>query len=398
MFYTTPHTKPEDFILSSSPEEVDYGKKRSNRILLASVVILMVFGVIAIYSSSAYFAEVNSGVTNFYLIQHLKKLGIALFAMVLASKIDYHKIARFSLLGLVLCWGLLIFVQFSGTEIYGARRSLDLGFGTFQPSALAIFGLLLHLSVLIHKKQAYIKDFKKSFIPQFILVLITCGLIGMQDVSTALILCSMSLTIMFIGRVSFKYLTLLFLAGGLMGSLFVLNSPERKSRIVEYTKQVSQIKSDQLMQGEQYQAQQAQIAIARGQLFGVGIGKSTQRIFLPASYNDFIFAIITEEYGLVGSAFILLIFTVILIQGIYIARKAKDILGTILAASFTLAIAIYGFVNAAVATGLLPVTGLPMPFISYGGSSLIVSAFMVGVLLNISKRYRIPAQKNYANV
>jgi len=366
--------------------------------LLASVVILMVFGVIAIYSSSAYFAEINSGVTNFYLIQHLKKLGIALFAMVLASKIDYHKIARFSLLSLLICWGLLVFVQFFGTEIYGARRSLDIGFGTFQPSALAIFGLLLHLSVLIQKKQAYIKDFKKSFLPQFILVLVTCGLIGMQDVSTALILFSMSLAMMFIGRVNFKYLALLLLAGGLMGSLFIFNSPERKSRIVEYTKQITQIKSDKLMQGEQYQAQQAQIAIARGEIFGVGIGKSTQRIFLPASFNDFIFAIITEEYGLLGSIIILLIFTVILIQGIFIARKANDILGTMLAASFTLAIAIYGFVNAAVATGLLPVTGLPMPFISYGGSSLIVSALMVGVLLNISKKYLIPKEKRYTAV
>ena len=356
----------------------------------------MVFGVIAIYSSSAYFAEVNSGVTNFYLIEHLKKLGIALFAMVLASKIDYHKIARFSLPGLVLCWVLLIAVQFYGTEIYGARRSMDLGFGSFQPSALAIFALLLHLSVLIHKKQAYIKDPGKSFAPQFLLVLITCSLIGIEDLSTALILLCLSLTIMFVGRVSLKYIVLLFLAGCLSGSLFILNSPERKSRIVEYSRQVTEIQSHKLMQGEQYQAQQAQIAIARGELFGVGIGKSTQRIFLPASFNDFIFAIITEEYGLVGSSIILLIFTTILIQGVLIARKAQDVLGTMLAAAFTVTIAIYGFVNAAVATGLLPVTGLPMPFISYGGSSLIVSALMIGVLLNISKRYKMSDQYSFS--
>jgi cell division protein FtsW len=140
---------------------------------------------------------------------------------------------------------------------------------------------------------------------------------------------------------------------------------------------------------EGYQAQQAQIAIAQGQITGVGIGKSTQRDFLPAPYNDFIFAIIAEEYGLIGSLGLILIYTLILIRGVvFIARKAPDSLGMLLATACTLMVVMYGFVNAGVASGILPVTGLPMPFVSYGGTSMLFSGAMVGILLNVSKSKR----------
>src|SRR5690625_5381241 len=149
-------------------------------------------------------------------------------------------------------------------------------------------------------------------------------------------------------------------------------SAERQSRVQEYVQQISEINSSRLEPGEGYQAQQSFIAIAQGKLFGVGIGKGTQRDFLPAPYNDFIFSIIAEEYGFVGAALVIVLLVVILVRGLaFIARKAEDTLGTLLATACTLATVLFGFVNAGVASGLLPVTGLPMPVISYGGTSMI---------------------------
>jgi cell division protein FtsW len=191
---------------------------------------------------------------------------------------------------------------------------------------------------------------------------------------------------MFVGRISLPQLSALVLIGLIGGSAFVMSSPERQSRITSYVTQITEINNVRLDQNDGYQAQQAHIAIAQGEFFGVGIGKSTQRDFLPAPYNDFIFAIIAEEYGLAGAAFVLAIFTLIMVRGIAItARHAPDVLGTMLALGATLFLTIYALVNACVATGLFPVTGLPMPFISYGGTSIIFAAIMTGILLNISK-------------
>jgi cell division protein FtsW len=201
---------------------------------------------------------------------------------------------------------------------------------------------------------------------------------------------------MFVGRMSLIQLSTFLLAGLLFGSLFIMSSAERQSRVEQYVEQITEIKNDSFESSAGYQAQQAHIAIAQGEFFGVGVGKSTQRDFLPAPYNDFIFAIIAEEYGLVGSFAIILVFCIILIRGVaVIAREARDLLGTLIALGATLMITLYGFVNAAVATGLFPVTGLPMPFVSYGGSSMIFTGIMVGLLLNISKHNRKNEKKFY---
>jgi cell division protein FtsW len=175
-----------------------------------------------------------------------------------------------------------------------------------------------------------------------------------------------------------------------------MSSAERQSRVTQYISQITEVNNTSLESNAGYQAPQAHIAIAQGQLLGVGAGKSTQRDFLPAPYNDFIFAIIAEEYGMIGSFSVLLVFMIIFYRGIaVIARMSPDILGTLLAVGATLMITLYGFVNAAVATGLFPVTGLPMPFISYGGTSMLFSGMMVGLLLNISKHNRMKKNRFY---
>lgn len=386
MYFTTPAHK-KSFILDNSPEALSLKGRPSDQWLLASVVVLMIFGVLAVYSSIAYFAESHSTTAFNLVFGHIVKLGIAVVVMVFFSKIKYQRIASLSKYALILSWIFLIIVTLYGNEIFGARRHLNVGGISFQPSSFATVALLIHLCVLLTNKKEYIKDFSKTFLPLMFWTGITCFLIGIEDFSSAAVLLGLSLIIMFIGRVNLLHLGGLVLIGA-FGLTFLLGqSQERQSRIVNYIEQVKHIKSDSFALSSGYQAQQAQIAIARGGTLGVGIGKSTQRDFLPAPYNDFIYAIITEEYGLLGAGFILLAFMMILLRGVvFIAHDAPDELGMLVAMACTLTIVTYGFVNAAVTCGLLPVTGLPMPFVSYGGTSMMFSAMMVGILLNVSRQ------------
>ncbi|MDZ7716097.1 MAG: FtsW/RodA/SpoVE family cell cycle protein [Balneolaceae bacterium] len=386
MLYTTPN-KNVSSILGTSPDDIDMPKQGSDRILLVSVVILMIFGVLAVYSSIAYFAETKQTTAGSLVISHTIKLGIAFLVMLIFSKIDYHLLAKFSRVGIVISWVLLIAVLIFGSEVFGAKRSLSIGGFSFQPSSVAMVALLIHVAVLLDEKQGYIKDVKKAFMPIMFWVVTTCALIGIEDFSSAALLMGMCLLLMFIGRISMFQLGGLVIIGLIGASVLVMQSPERQSRLDHYVQQVSNINSSEFNVEEGYQAQQAHIAIAQGEIFGVGIGKSTQRDFLPAPYNDFIFAIVAEEYGLVGSVFIILLLTLILFRGIAVtAKNAPDTVGMLLAVACTLTITLYGFVNAGVATGLLPVTGLPMPFVSYGGTSMLFAGLMMGILLNISKQ------------
>ncbi len=373
-------------MLGTSLEDIDSGKQGSDRVLLMAIIMLMMFGVLAVYSSIAFFAESNDTSAFALVSRHVVKVAIAFFVMLFVSKINYHTLAKFSRISMMISLLLLVAVLVFGTEQFGAKRWLNVGGFSFQPSTLATVALLLHVSVLLSEKQEYVKDFKKSFIPIMVWVTITCGLIGIEDFSSAGILMGICLVMMFIGRISVLQMGSM-VAIALLGGVLLLNqSTNRQDRIEQYVEQIKNIETEKFLTGSGYQAQQAHIAIAKGELFGVGIGKSTQRDFLPAPYNDFIFAIIAEEYGFFGAMSLIVIFSLILIRGIvFIARKAEDTLGALLAVGCTLTIVLFGFVNASVASGLLPVTGLPMPFVSYGGTNMLFAGLMVGILLNISK-------------
>lgn len=385
MIVTSPHSKLSN-VLGTSPEDIDAGKQGSDRVLLMAIIMLMMFGVLAVYSSIAFFAESNDTSAFALVIRHVVKVAIAFFVMLIVSKINYHTLAKFSRVGMIVSLLLLVAVLIFGTEQFGAKRWLNVGGFSFQPSTVATVALLLHVSVLLSEKQEYVKDFKKSFMPVMIWVTITCALIGIEDFSSAGILMGICLVIMFIGRISLVQMGSM-LAVALLGGMLLLNqSANRQDRIEQYLGQIKNIETEEFLTGSGYQAQQAHIAIAKGEFFGVGIGKSTQRDFLPAPYNDFIFAIIAEEYGIFGAMSLIVIFSLILIRGVvFIARRAEDSLGALLAVGCTLTIVLYGFVNASVASGLLPVTGLPMPFVSYGGTNMLFAGLMVGILLNISK-------------
>lgn len=385
----SPLSKSQSIIVDNSIDEVSGRSSYSDRWIFVSIVVLAIFGLLAVFSSTAYFAELRNTSAHNMLLSHLIKVVIAFIVMVIFSKIDYRIVLKLSFPMLILSWVLLIIVAMYGTEVWGAKRFLNVGGFSFQPSSLATVALLIHLVGLVERKiiNQKIKSFQNSFVPMMIYVVITCGLIGLEDFSSAGVLMILSMIVMFMGGVNILHLGTMVLIGATGAVILVSASDARMARITNYVDQVIYINGEKLESGAGYQAQQAHIAIARGQITGVGMGKSAQRDFLPAPYNDFIFAIIAEEYGIVGAGIILILFTIILIRGIiFVARTSGSLSGQLLATIFTITFVLYGYVNAAVATGLFPVTGLPMPFVSYGGTSMLFSGMMMGVVLNISKK------------
>jgi cell division protein FtsW len=306
------------------------------------------------------------------------------------SFVDYRLLARFSKVFLLFALGLLVLVKLIGVTSGGAQRWLEIGGFGFQPSDVARVALLLHVAVLLARKQPYITSFSRAFVPLAVWIGPTLLLIGVENLSTAALLLATISAMLFVGRVPVAHLAAAAGVGLVLATMLLMGSPQRAARVESFVgvKIFPHTDSTAVFsaQDEGYQAEQARIAFAMGGLLGVGPGKSVQRDFLPASANDFIFAIIGEEYGLVGALVLLSVFVYLLLRGyLRIARGAPDPLGFFLATGLTTAIVLYGFVNAAVASGLLPVTGLPMPFVSYGGTSLVATGAMIGILLNISR-------------
>ena len=363
----------------------------ADKLVVWTVLGLAALGVVAIYSAISFLAETKSGGdTERFLFRHLTRTGLALVAAGVFSTLDYRRLAALSKWLLVGALMLLAAVQVSGVVLGGAQRWLEVGGVSFQPSDVAKVALVLHVAVLLARKQAYIEEFERGFVPLMIWTVPTIALIGMEDLSTAAILAMAVGVMLFVGRVRMLHLGGVALVGLLAATLFLMASPQRAARVESYlgVKLFEHTEAEAVFssQAEGYQAQQARIAFAMGGLTGVGPGKSVQRDFLPAPYNDFIFAIVAEEYGLIGATLLLFAFVLLLFRGfLRIAREAPDPLGLFLAVGLTATLVLYGFVNAGVASGLLPVTGLPMPFVSYGGTSLLATGVMAGLLLNVSR-------------
>ena len=366
-------------------------RPQTDRAVVWAVLALSAAGVVAVYSAVSFLAETKSGGDSAsFLFRHLLRIGAGLGVAGALSLVDYRRLARWSRPALVVALGLLVVVQVVGATTNGAQRWLSFGGIGFQPSDLARVALVVHVAVLLARKQAYIGDWSRGFLPLLAWIAPTVLLIGMENLSTAAMLALTTGAMLFVGRVRVPHMAVVALAGLVLAVGFLMTSPARASRVEAYlgvdlfAGNDSEAVFDASAEG--YQADQAQIAFALGGLTGVGPGKSLQRDFLPAPYNDFIFAIVAEEYGFVGATLLLMVFVWILGRGfLRIAKGAPDPLGLFLATGLTATVALYGFVNAGVAVGLLPVTGLPMPFVSYGGTSLLATGAMVGILLNISR-------------
>ncbi|MEK6566747.1 MAG: putative peptidoglycan glycosyltransferase FtsW [Bacteroidota bacterium] len=347
--------------------------------LLTAVLILMVLSLGVVYSASSTWAFEKFGDSDKLLNSHALKILLGIVALFVGMMIDYSKykkLTKFALIAAIILLGLTLAL---GGEVKGAARWLRFGGFGLQPSEFAKFALLFHLCALIAAKGETVKDFKRGFVPMMIWIGLVSSLVMLQpNFSAGAMIILLSCVMLFVSRARMLHLFGIVLAVLPLVGLYMVSAPYRMERIRSFLAgHSSGTFSYQLLQGI--------IGFGNGGIFGVGPGESRQRdFFLPESYGDFVFSIIGEEYGIVGTMFFLALFLVIMLRGFKIAKFAKDDFSRLLAIGITSTITMYALVNAGVTIGILPTTGLPMPFVSYGGSSLLFSSFAVGVLLNVS--------------
>lgn len=343
-------------------------------------LILICIGLVIVLTASSTISAIKFSDSLHLFNSHLIRVLIAFVALIVFSFIPYEIYKSISKPLLLISVVLLVFTLLFAPEIKGAGRWLSIGGITFQPADVAKLVLIIHLAAMLERKSDYLDDFNNAFMPMFIWVMITSGLILIQpNISNGLLIITIALTIMFVGGVKFKHIFLSSLAMVLSGGAIAMIFSHSRQRILSFVNSI-------INGGDMnIQVRQALVSLGSGGLFGVGIGNSQQNnLFLPEAYGDFIFAILGEQLGFVGSVMVIFFYLVLFISGILIAKKAQDKFGQLLAFGITFSIAIYAFVNIAVATGTFPTTGLPLPFISYGGTSIIFLSMGVGILINIA--------------
>lgn len=377
-------------------------KTKGDAVIWAVVILLSIFGLLAVYSSTGTLAyKKQGGNTEFYLFKHLSFLTFGLILMYLSHLVNFKYYSRISQILLILSFVLLPYTLFFGTDINDARRWITLpviGF-TFQTSDLAKLALIMYVARFLSKRQDEIKDFKKSFLPVTITIALICALIMPANLSTALVLFATCLLLMFIGRIAFKHILLVVGSGALAATVLVvmaLTLPDDalskiarlktwKHRIEHFAARDNGPVDEREALQTDYQVVQAKIAIASGGLIGKGPGNSTQRNFLPHPYSDFVFAIILEEYGLIGASFLILLYLVLLFRCIRIVIRSPRAFGALLAVGLSFSLVIQAFINMGVAVNIFPVTGLPLPLVSMGGTSLIFTSMAFGIILSVSR-------------
>lgn len=348
---------------------------------LVCVLTLMVLSLYVVYSASATVALERWGSSSKLMVLHVVKVMVSFMLIIVFMNIDYRKYQRWTKRILVAAVVLLAATALMGGEVKGAARWLRFGGFSFQPSEFARFALLFHLCTLLAVKQDRIRDFAKGFLPMIVWIGIVLLLVLVQpNFSTGVMILAVSMLLLFAGGVNAGHLLLVSAAALPALALYMVSAPYRMKRVLAFIGFAEDTASK-----SNYQLWQGIIGFGNGGLFGVGPGESKQRdFFLPESYGDFVFSIVGEEYGLIGTIVIMTLFLVLMLRGLKIAKHAPDDYGRLLAISITCSITAYALVNAAVTLALVPTTGLPMPFVSYGGSSMAFSAAAIGVLLNIS--------------
>lgn len=357
---------------------------RDIRISLATIIsILICVGMVMIYSSSGVYALHELGSATYFLHRHLLFLVIGALLAFWAMVIDYRKLRglakpmiAFSLVMLV-----LVLIPHIGKASFGARRWFSLGHLNFQPSEFAKLAILVYVADYLARKENKIANFWQGFMPVMVVTGMICVLILKQpDLGTTLLIATISLIMIFVSGARLKHLGVLILLALPLLVYLVVKVPYRFKRIVAF------LDPWQDSQGIGFQLTQSQIALGSGGIFGVGLGKSMQKLFyLPAAHTDFILSIIGEELGVIGTLSIVFLFFMFIWQGARIAKRTVEPFGHYLALGIVAMIGLQAVVNIGVSIGAFPTKGLPLPFISYGGSALIFNMVAVGLLLNISR-------------
>ena len=345
--------------------------------IIYTVLVLMAFGIIMVYSSSAFFADKFRHDHLFYLKRQLLWVFIGIILMLISFKFPYEYFQRKSWVFILFSVMLLVYLQFQNSG-----RWINIGFFNIQVTDIARLSLIIFFADSLSRKEMYLKDFMQGFFPHMFYIIMLAGLIVIQpDFSSAFMLTLVGLSMMFISPMPVKYFIYGFLVIMPMTALIIKVSAYKLARIAAFLHPESD------MLGKGYQIIQSLISLGSGGITGVGFAKSVQKLFfLPEAHTDFIFSIIGEEWGFAGTIFTLFLFVIITWRGIMIIKKIPDKFSKYLAFGLTINIVYYALINMMVAAHLAPPTGLPLPFISYGGSSMITSSISVGLLLNISAR------------
>lgn len=353
----------------------------AGKFLMLIVFLMMCIGVVIVYSSGAGWAEKIYSNPEYFLRRQIVFSFAGILVILFVAHVDYHiiwKVSRLLLFASVFLLFLLLLLKFTGV-ISGAARWIGVGSLKFQVSDLAKYALIFHLSRLLTEKRAFIKDRTNSYYPLLSIVLTVVVLVALEpNFSTASLIAIIGFLMMFIGGVNIRHIGTTIGMLVPVAILFAIAAPYRVSRLLSFFS-----KSDKDLG---YHVTQALIGLGNGGLFGLGIGASKQRdLYLPLSYNDFVFVVIGEEYGFVGAVTVVCLFAGFLICGVVIAKHAADHFGKYVASGITVAISLFAFINISVACHLFPTTGVALPFISYGGTALLFNSLGVGILMSVAR-------------
>jgi cell division protein FtsW len=384
-------------------------RTKGDKVIWTAVVLLAVVSLLVVYSSTGLLAyKMYKGDTEIYLFKQFAFILVGIGIIYFAHQVNYTIYSRVATILFMVSIPLLLYTLFFGVKLNEGSRWIRLPIinMTFQTSDLAKLALFMYLSRTLSKKQDTIKDFRKGFIPVITPVIIVCLLIAPANLSTALLTGATSLMLLFIGRVSAKHLLLTIAVAAIPVALLVGaavirhkangNTTEKpktegRSRIfVRVDTWLSRVETfiyggKEDNDDNNYQTNQAKIAIAKGGILGLGPGNSQQRNFLPHPYSDFIFAIIIEEYGLTGGLFIVFIYLVFLLRSIRIFRRCPFAFGAFLALGLSFTLVIQALANMAVNVNLFPVTGVTLPLVSMGGSSFLFTCLAIGIILSVAR-------------
>ena len=360
-------------------------EQKEDRFLFITIVGLISFGLFMLFSASwVKSLEFTGGESSsFYLASQMMKLIPAFFIFVLLTKINYRKLQFLSPYLLFISFLLLIYTRLQGCD-GDSCRWLSIGPISFQTSDIARFSIIIFLASYIDNNYKHMQEFVKGLLIPLLAIFPIASMIFIQpDNSTTIILLMITYILLFVGGASFIQLaTIGVLSAGTFG-VFLLNEKNYAlGRILSFIDPSSSASIG-------YQSNQALIGLKQGGWTGMGIGESIQKYsYLPETHTDFIFAIIGEEMGFITGSILMLVYYIIFYRAVQISKRSNDIFGIMLSIGFGLSITIYAFINIGVVIGIIPVTGVPLPFISYGGSSLIINLMMIAILLNISKAQR----------
>ncbi|MES2432139.1 MAG: FtsW/RodA/SpoVE family cell cycle protein [Bacteroidota bacterium] len=395
---------------------------KGDRVIWAIVVLLTLISLLVVYSSTGSLAYKHSKSTESYLFKQFAFIILGVLIIYFAHRVNYTIYSRVAIILFLVSVPLLLYTLLFGVKLNAGSRWINLPVinMTFQTSDLAKLALFMYMSRQLSRKQNVIKDFRKGFLPIVIPVIIICLLIAPANLSTAVLIAGTSFLLMFIGRVSTKHILITLALAAIPAVILIgvaikyYDPVEKKSkdlpaifasgRIPTWISRIQTFKySNKEDDNEKlYQINQAKIAIAKGGWLGRGPGRSEQRNFLPHSYSDFIYAIILEEYGFIGGAFMIFIYLLFLYRCIRVYRKCPYAFGAFLALALSFTLVIQAFSNMGVNVGAFPNTGVTLPLVSMGGSSFLFTCLSIGIILSVARNVeqsegQVVAQSEVAN-